>query len=114
MSVVIPWQGVRIDNERRALKDHSLFSLIDMETGKGISIIGVDASHRGFGFISEKEFKIGKIFWLSLGTRRFSFEVSHCESHLGIENRFRCGGFIRDSAADVCNVLTELNLLVQI
>lgn len=112
MSVVIPWQGVRIDHERRALADNSLFSLINLESGEKITIIGVDASHRGFGFIAEQSFKPGKVFWLTIGARRFSFEISHCESHLGIDNRFRCGGFVRDSTADVCDVLSELKLLV--
>ena len=112
MSVVIPWQAVRTDHERLPLKDNTEFSLIVLESGEKISIIGVDASQRGFGFIAKQELKAGKVYWLAIGSRRFSFEISHCESHLGIDNKFRCGGFIRDPAADVSKVLAELNLIV--
>jgi hypothetical protein len=71
----------------------------------------IDVSPRGLGIIAEISLRQGSIVVLSLGNYRIRLEVMYCNSHLGIENMFKCGLFSRENDANLQLIFTELGLV---
>ena len=79
--------------------------------GKRVLIRPLDVSRRGLGFIVREPLKPGSYYWLVIGDRQFRVEVAYCHSHLGIENLFRCGLFIREAEGDLTETCRACGLL---
>jgi len=71
-------------------------------------------SRRGFGFILGSAVAMGTQYWLVLGDKRLKVEVAYCESHLGIENMFKCGIYTRDPEVDLEHLFGSLGLLAEL
>lgn len=78
---------------------------------RAVSIRPVDVSRRGLGFMSREHLRQGAILWLEIDTNRFRVEVAYCNNHLGIDNLFRCGLFIREAEGDLAALCFRLGLL---
>jgi hypothetical protein len=76
-----------------------------------INVRPTDVSRRGLGFIAREPLPHGGQFWLEIDEARLRVEVTHCHSHLGIENMFQCGVFTRDPDVDLEQVFAGLGLL---
>jgi hypothetical protein len=57
---------------------------------------------------------MGAQYWLVLGDKRLRVEVAYCESHLGIENMFKCGIYTRDPEVDLERLFGSLGLLAEL
>ena len=76
-----------------------------------ISIRPIDVSRRGLGFLSREKLKNGSFFWLMIGNSRFRVELAYCNNHLGIDNLFRCGLFLREADGDLSHSCRDAGLL---
>jgi len=74
----------------------------------------IDVSRRGFGFIINGSISMGAQYWLVVGDKRLKVEVAYCESHLGIDNLFKCGIYTRDPEVDLENLFGSLGLLAEL
>jgi hypothetical protein len=107
----------QIVNNRREQRDARFsgeFSCKLMRTdddSKLVSIRPIDVSRRGLGFLVREPLRSGMIFWLLLGQERFRVEVAYCNSHLGIDNLYRCGLFLREEHGDLADTCWRVGLL---
>lgn len=74
----------------------------------------IDVSRRGFGFILGARVEMGAQYWLELGQHRLRVEVAYCESHLGIDNLFKCGVYTRDPEVDFEKIFGAMGLLAEL
>jgi hypothetical protein len=79
--------------------------------GKKVPIRPLDVSRRGLGFLVREQLKSGGYYWLVVGEFKFRVEVAYCNSHLGIDNLFRCGLFLREADGDLAETCRRTGLL---
>ena len=79
--------------------------------GKRVLIRPLDVSRRGLGFIVREPLKQGGYYWLVIGNTQFRVEVAYCNTHLGIDNLFRCGLFLREAEGDLTETCRACGLL---
>lgn len=79
--------------------------------GKIIPIRPLDVSRRGLGFLVREPLKQGAFFWLVIGAQKYRVEMAYCNSHLGIDNLFRCGLFLREADGDLAVSCVKAGLL---
>lgn len=79
--------------------------------GKKIAIRPIDVSRRGLGFLVRENLKTGGFYWLTIGNKRYRVELAYCNMHLGIENLFRCGLFLREAEGDLQESCRDAGLL---
>lgn len=66
-----------------------------------VPIKPMDVSKRGLGFVAKEKLKSGSVYLLEVKEQRFRVEIAYCSGHLGIDNLFRCGLFLRDESGDI-------------
>lgn len=71
----------------------------------------IDVSRRGLGFLAREPVQTGACFWLIVGQARFRVEIAYCCSHLGIEDLFRCGLFLREADGDLAESCRRAGIL---
>lgn len=109
--------AVRLINNRRDNRDPRFsgeFSLrlIPMDNdGRRIAIRPIDVSRRGLGFLVRENMRSGTFFWLLVGDQRYRVELAYCNNHLGIDNLYRCGLFLREADGDLSEVCIKAGLL---
>jgi hypothetical protein len=79
--------------------------------GKIIPIRPIDVSRRGLGFLVREPLKTGGFFWLEIGNGRYRVELAYCGNHLGIDNLFRAGLFLREADGDLSVSCVKAGLL---
>ena len=79
--------------------------------GKIILIRPLDVSRRGLGFLVREPLKNGGFYWLNIGNGRFRVEVAYCNTHLGINDLFRGGLFLREADGDLSANCLKAGLL---
>ena len=79
--------------------------------GRRIPIRPIDVSRRGLGFLVREPLKTGNFFWLVVGNVRFRVELAYCNIHLGIDNLYRCGLFLREADGDLSETCRKSGLL---
>lgn len=79
--------------------------------GKIVPIRPLDVSRRGLGFLVREQVRQGGFYWLVIGSQKFRVEVAYCNSHLGIDNLFRCGLFLREADGDLSVTCEKAGLL---
>jgi len=76
-----------------------------------IPIRPIDVSRRGLGFFTRETVRSGGFFWLVIGTEKFRVELAYCNTHLGIDNLFRCGLFLREADGNLYEACDRAGLL---
>lgn len=76
-----------------------------------INLRPIDVSPRGLGFLTRTELKNGDYFWLVIKQHKIRVEVAYCHPHLGIDNLFRCGLFIREAEGNLTSICRDLGLI---
>lgn len=76
-----------------------------------VPIKPMDVSKRGLGFIAKEKLKSGSVYLLEVRGERFRVEIAYCSGHLGIDNLFRCGLFLRDESGDISVTCRTAGLL---
>ena len=76
-----------------------------------IKLRPIDVSPRGLGFLTRTELKSGDFFWLVIQHHKIRVEVAYCHAHLGIDNLFRCGLFIREADGNLTSICRDLGLI---
>ncbi len=97
---------------RSSVKDGFKGRLLVIENNREVEVemVPVDVSHRGLGVMTKHSLQSGQKAYLEVHGKKYSLEVMWCQNHLGIENLYRCGFFIRDSDADLLNLFDQLKL----
>ncbi len=85
--------------------------LLDVATNKVIDAWPLDVSPRGLGILVKIQLAAGSRFIFELQDRKVTLEVVNCQPHLGIENLFRAGLFVRDPDQNLHEIFTKLGLL---
>lgn len=85
--------------------------LVSMNGDRLITVRPTDVSVRGLGFISREFLPLGGHFWFEIDDARVRVEITHCQSHLGIESMFQCGVFTRDPDIDLEMIFSRLGWL---
>ncbi|NDE16280.1 hypothetical protein EBZ80_15245 [bacterium] len=101
----------RTELRRFRVSSRALGRLVSMNGDRLITVRPTDVSRRGLGFIAREPLPHGGHFWLEIDEARLRVEVTHCHSHLGIENMYQCGVFTRDPDVDLEQVFAGLGLL---
>lgn len=101
----------REERESRFSGDYSCKLIPTDNRGRILPIKPIDASKRGLGFVAKESLKSGTVYLLEVGKSRFRVEIAYCSGHLGIENLFRCGLFLRDESGDIAETCRALGLL---
>jgi hypothetical protein len=78
-----------------------------------VPIRPLDVSRRGLGFLVREPLKPGGFFWLQVGKERFRTELAYCNGHLGIDNLYRCGLFLREADGDLAATFVRAGLLLE-
>lgn len=78
-----------------------------------VQIRPLDVSPRGLGFLANQEISPGSVYWLELGGRRYRVELAYCNNHLGIDDLFRCGLFLREENGNLTDECRSLGLLAE-
>lgn len=99
------------ERESRFSGEYSCWLIPKENEGKRVAIRPLDVSRRGLGFIVREPLKLGGFYWLVIGEVRFRVEVAYCNTHLGIENLFRCGLFLREAEGDLAATCRASGLL---
>jgi hypothetical protein len=107
---------LRIRSKRTELKRYRVSSrasgrLVSMDGDRLINVRPTDVSKRGLGFISREFLQQGGQFWLEVDEARVRVEITHCQSHLGIDSMFQCGVFTRDPDIDLESIFARLGFL---
>lgn len=107
---------LRIRSKRTELKRYRVSSrasgrLVSMNGDRLINVRPTDVSKRGLGFISREFLQQGGQFWLEIDEARVRVEITHCQSHLGIDSMFQCGVFTRDPDIDLESIFARLGFL---
>lgn len=76
-----------------------------------VPIRPMDVSKRGLGFVAKEKLKSGSVYLLEVRQERFRVEIAYCSDHLGIDNLFRCGLFLRDESGDISDTCKTAGLL---
>jgi hypothetical protein len=104
---------------RREVRDSSFVGTfpgylvpVDAELSR-IEVRPIDVSRRGLGFIVSVKLEAGGFYWLILGEHKIRTEVAYCNSHLGIENLYRCGLFLREADGDLEAICRDKGLIKQ-
>jgi hypothetical protein len=99
------------NRESRFAATYSCKLITSEPTARVILIRPVDVSHRGLGFMVREPLLQGTILWLEIGTNRFRVELAYCNNHLGIENLYRGGLFLREADGDLAALCYRLGLV---
>ena len=99
------------DRDNRFAREFSLKLLSHETAGKIVPIRPIDVSSRGLGFMVKEHLRMGSIFTLLIGAKRFRIEVAYCNPHLGIDGLFRCGLFLREADGNLQQACEHLGLL---
>lgn len=103
---------LRVDQrDSRFSGDFSLQLIPNDNEGKIIAIRPLDVSKRGLGFVVRENLKHGGFYFLMIGQRKFRIEIAYCNSHLGIDNLFRCGLFLREADGNLHDACSAAGLL---
>jgi hypothetical protein len=103
---------IRSDHRNVIKQDSFPGQLICKKTGTVFVIKPTDVSLRGLGFMANQNLEPGA-YWLKFENKKISVELIYSESHLGIDNLFRCGLFVRDPDEDLRLTFEALGLLQQ-
>lgn len=110
--------AARLSNQRREAREarftgefNCQLTPLDSESRR-IAIRPMDVSRRGLGFLVREPLRMGALFWLVVGEERFRVELAYCNNHLGIDNLFRCGLFLRDADGDLAKACAKHGLLL--
>jgi hypothetical protein len=76
-----------------------------------VPIKPMDVSKRGLGFVAKEKLKSGAVYLLEVRDQRFRVEIAYCSGHLGIDNLYRCGLFLRDESGDISDTCKAAGLL---
>ena len=79
--------------------------------GKIVPVRPIDVSKRGLGFLVREQLRSGGFYFLMIGKVRFRVEIAYCDTHLGIDNLFRCGLFLREAEGDLQGACQVAGLL---
>jgi hypothetical protein len=103
---------LRIDErDPRFNGEFSLRLIPNDNEGKIIAIRPLDVSKRGLGFVVRESLKNGGFYFLMIGEQRFRVEIAYCNSHLGIDNLYRCGLFLREADGNLHDACQHAGLL---
>ena len=91
----------RDDRDNRFSGEFNIRLVPSDNEGKKIPIRPIDVSRRGLGFLVRENLKTGGFYWLVIGNKRYRVELAYCNMHLGIDNLFRCGLFLREADGDL-------------
>lgn len=86
--------------------------LVHMKTGTAYQFRPVDVSARGLGFFVNAEIAKG-IYFLEFPDGHVNVEVIYCHGHLGIDNLFRAGLFVRDGSFSLHSLFNRLDLTLE-
>ena len=86
----------RTETKRFMLKGFLPGKLMDASGLVQISARPMDVSKRGLGLVISQSLPIGSVVWFCFDDKRIKLEVAYCNSHLGIENVFKCGFYSKD------------------
>ncbi len=101
----------RMETRRFRVSGRAVGRLVSISGDRLISVRPTDVSRRGLGFIAKEALPHGGQYWLEIDEARLRVEVTHCQSHLGIESMYQCGVFTRDPDIDLEQVFARLGLL---
>jgi hypothetical protein len=102
----------RLDAREGRFNGTFCMTLVHKESGhRSIPIRPVDVSKRGLGFFSKEPLTIGGFYLLVIAQRQYRVELAYCGNHLGIEDLFRCGLFLRESDGDLLQLCQAAGLL---
>lgn len=101
----------RDERDARFKGEYSLRLIASDSVARPIMIRPIDVSVRGLGFQAREPVKVGQFFTLVIGERRFRVEIAYCGTHLGIENLFRCGLFLREADGNLREACHVIGLL---
>lgn len=101
----------REQRDSRFSGEFSLKLIPSDNEGRRIAIRPIDVSRRGLGFLVRENLKQGSFFWLMVGEHRFRVELAYCNQHLGIDNLYRCGLFLREADGDLSETCWAVGLL---
>ncbi len=88
--------------------------LIEVEANRVIDAWPLDVSPRGLGILVKTPLSSGARFIFELSDRKISLEVVNCQPHLGIDNLFRVGLFVRDPDQNLQMIFVKLGLVVAV
>lgn len=100
--------------ERRDSRFSGEYSLKLIPTdnkGQILPIKPIDVSKRGLGFVAKENLKSGAVYLLDINGSRLRVEIAYCSGHLGIDNLYRCGLFLRDEQGDISESCRAAGLL---
>lgn len=101
----------REDRDNRFNGDFSCRLIPNENEGKQIPVRPIDVSRRGLGFLVREALPSGGFYWLVIGPYKFRVEIAYCNNHLGIDNLFRCGLFLREADGDLSETCKTTGLL---
>lgn len=88
--------------------------LIEAATNRAIDAWPLDVSPRGLGVLVKTPLTAGGRFIFELSDRKISLEVVNCQPHLGIDNLYRAGLFVRDPDQNLQAIFIKLGLVVAV
>jgi hypothetical protein len=101
----------RDDRDNRFSGEFSCKLVPSDNEGRKIPIRPIDVSRRGLGFLVREPLKTGHFFWFHVGNVRYRVELAYCNIHLGIDNLYRCGLFLREADGDLSEACRKAGLL---
>ena len=107
-------KGIENRREERVsgFKDGTVFWLVSNENAEvKVKIRPVDVSKRGLGFLARQKMDSGTFYWLQVNDSKLRIEIAYCSSHLGIDDLFRCGLFLREADGDLKDICRNADLL---
>jgi hypothetical protein len=99
------------ERDARFSNEFSLRLIPNDNDGKVIPIRPIDVSRRGLGFLVRESLKSGGFYTLVVGKFKFRVELAYCNSHLGIDNLYRCGLFLREADGNLHDACDRSGLL---
>lgn len=91
--------------ERKLVEEGQIRVPIELiKSQRQIEIRIQDISKRGLGFFADLYLEPGIYSIRMLGVE-INCELTYCNNHLGIENLFRCGFFVRDSDVNLSDLI---------
>ncbi len=102
----------RLDSRDGRFPGTFCLQLVHKDSGnRAIPIRPVDVSKRGLGFFAKESLTIGGFYLLVISGKHYRVELAYCQNHLGIDNLYRCGLFLREADGDLHNLCDEAGLL---